>query len=68
MDHGLTSFDYRRVIDTIRRANAIAANNDLDALRIGTVGGGQEMVLDLAGNVAVNELRETWESGLTVGR
>jgi HD-GYP domain-containing protein (c-di-GMP phosphodiesterase class II) len=28
----LTSFDYRRVIDTIRRANAIAANNDLDAL------------------------------------
>src|SRR3982751_226247 len=32
VDRGLTSFDYRRVIDTIRRANAIAANNDLDAL------------------------------------
>ena len=32
MDRELTSFDYRRVIDTIRRANAIAANNDLDAL------------------------------------
>ena len=32
MNRELTSFDYRRVIDTIRRANAIAANNDLDAL------------------------------------
>ncbi|HJZ48831.1 MAG TPA: HD domain-containing phosphohydrolase [Roseiflexaceae bacterium] len=32
MDRELTSFDYRRVIDTIRRANAIAANNDLDDL------------------------------------
>jgi HD-GYP domain-containing protein (c-di-GMP phosphodiesterase class II) len=32
VDRELTSFDYRRVIDTIRRANAIAANNDLDAL------------------------------------
>jgi HD-GYP domain-containing protein (c-di-GMP phosphodiesterase class II) len=28
----LTSIDYRRVIGAIRRANAIAANNDLDAL------------------------------------
>ncbi len=32
MDNQLTSIDYRRVIATIRRANAIAANNDLDAL------------------------------------
>ena len=32
MDRGVTGFDYRRVIDTIRRANAIAANDDLDEL------------------------------------
>ena len=32
VDRELTSFDYRRVIDTIRRANAIAAIDDLDTL------------------------------------
>jgi HD-GYP domain-containing protein (c-di-GMP phosphodiesterase class II) len=32
VDRELTSYDYRRVIATIRRANAIAANNDLDSL------------------------------------
>jgi HD-GYP domain-containing protein (c-di-GMP phosphodiesterase class II) len=32
MTHELTSISYQRVIQTIRRANTIAANNELDAL------------------------------------
>ncbi len=32
MERELTSSSYRRVIDTIRRANAIAANSELDSL------------------------------------
>ena len=44
MDRELTSFDYRRVIDTIRRANAIAANNDLDALLDQLSGAGLNVV------------------------
>src|SRR4051794_30952083 len=32
MERELMSLSYQRVIETIRRANAIAANNELDAL------------------------------------
>ncbi|MEX1157445.1 MAG: phosphoribosylformylglycinamidine synthase subunit PurL [Thermomicrobiales bacterium] len=61
-----------RVIVAVPNANVDvvlgrATEVGLDALRLGTVGGGQ-LTLDVAGSVAVAELRETWESGLKHGR
>ncbi|HYI16764.1 MAG TPA: AIR synthase-related protein, partial [Thermomicrobiales bacterium] len=62
-----------RVIVAVSKANVEevlkrASDSDVEVLRLGTVGGGHEMVLDGAAVVAVTELRETWESGLSVGR
>ncbi|MDQ3549832.1 MAG: AIR synthase related protein, partial [Chloroflexota bacterium] len=44
-----------------------ASDRNLNALRLGTVGG-DGMRIDIAGTAAVAELRETWESGLKLGR
>ena len=44
------------------------SDRSLNALILGTVGGRNEVAIDVAGKVAVAELRETWESGLKVGR
>jgi len=52
-----------RVEEVLKRA----FDSELNALRLGTVGG-DGMRIDIAGTAAVAELRETWESGLKVGR
>jgi phosphoribosylformylglycinamidine synthase len=44
-----------------------ASDYELDAIRFGTVEG-DALTLDVGGRIAVAELRESWESGLRVGR
>ena len=61
-----------RVIVAVPRASAEellkrASDSDLDAVRLGTVGGA-DLVLEGSASVAVDELRRSWESGLTIGR
>ncbi len=45
-----------------------ASDLDIDLVRLGTVTSSDSLSVDIAGEVTVAELRETWESGLKVGR
>jgi hypothetical protein len=62
-----------RVIVAVAKGNVEevlkrASDSDLDVLRLGMVDGGGAMSLDIAGTVEVAKLRDTWESGLKLGR
>ena len=47
---------------------ARASNLDLVVVRLGSITASDTLTIDIAGEVTVAELRETWKSGLKVGR